>query len=292
MRELLLELAALGDVVARDDETPNARVGEEVADDSLEPAPRVVSPAHAELQRAVPGRPGGCGECGLDRGPLLGVQELGELGAHQLLGLEAENRLHRRRQVREGAVLVEHRDQVGRVLHERAEARFAAARRALLDQLHALDRTRHLRRQPFQAAHVVGRQPAGGDRDLADATAVADDAEAAAFECGGGKRLAVEHDPCVATDETAGRLGRDLLELLVGSHGGEAGRARTHHVLSLDRVLLQLENAAEPQDDENDEQHRDRDRGQCAEVTVPERLEGIHRRRYESERNESDQPRA
>ena len=290
MRELLLELASLRHVMARDDEPAHAGIGEEVADNGLEPAPRTVSPARAELERAVAGRARRSVERGLDRRTLLGVEKLGELGADQLLRLEPEHGLHRRGQVGELTLVVEDGDQVGRVLDERPEARLTPPRRTLFDQLDALDRVRDLRGEPFEAPDVVGSEAPGRDCDLADANAVDDDGEAAALESAGRQRLVAEHDPRVAPDEPARGLGGDLLQLVMGAHGCETGGSGSHHVLALDGGLLQLEHIPQAEHHEDDQQHGHRDRGQHAQVAAPNRLDREHRRGHERQRDEPDQP--
>src|SRR5215207_9774009 len=123
---------AFGHVALVDHHSPHVRVIQQIVDEEFRVAPRTVLARHLELERRV--------DAGLR-------QELGEYVplllevlwayvvedalAHQVFGVVARHPLDRRADVAYGAVGVDHRDDVGGVLHQGAEALLALMKRSL-----------------------------------------------------------------------------------------------------------------------------------------------------------------
>ena len=164
VRELVLELAAVADVVRGEDEPAHGRVVEEVAHHALDGAPGAVFVSEPELQLHPSFLPHLFAQAPRDLVELRGVQELVEARADHRCRLVPEQGLHGRGDVPDQEVGLEHRDQVVRVLDERAEARLAAALEEVVGQLGALERECNLRRQRRQPLVQMPTQwPPTGD---------------------------------------------------------------------------------------------------------------------------------
>ena len=95
---------------------------------------------HSSVSVGAAGERGAVGQQVQQAALLAGLEQPVEARAEDLLGRVAEHALDRRALVEHGRVGVEHRDQVARVLHERAEARLAGAAVDLLAQRGAVER--------------------------------------------------------------------------------------------------------------------------------------------------------
>jgi hypothetical protein len=129
VEELLLEALALADVAQRQHDARHLRIGQQVGGHRLhrQPAPAV----GRDPQLAGPGHPGlerGMGEEDAHPRRVVGMDDVAERLVRQGLEIVRQQALRRRRDVGDAAVLVDHGDQVRSVLHQRAEARLAAAR--------------------------------------------------------------------------------------------------------------------------------------------------------------------
>ncbi len=127
--ELRLQLLLGGDVAGGDDDGPHVGIGQQVGVDAL----HVAVAAVPVPQPQVGGRAGlvagdGLGPGGDQGQPVLGVGEVGQLRADQLVLRVAEQPGDRRRLIRDREVGVDQGDQVRRVVHQRLEARLAACR--------------------------------------------------------------------------------------------------------------------------------------------------------------------
>ena len=132
MSQPRLRLPALRDVAGVDDDSTHARVGQEVGDRGLDPAPGAVLVAGTVVDgRLCPRRLRHLGEDTLDPRRVTGVKEGSKRRADQVLGPEAEHPLDGRAHVADHASGVEDGDDVSGVLHQRAEALFAGAQRRL-----------------------------------------------------------------------------------------------------------------------------------------------------------------
>ena len=147
--ELLLEHLALADVAAVEHDAADVLVLEQVGHEDLERALLAVPVHEHALDRldvlGVVGDAGG-DEPG-EPAAVAGLDQLLEVAARDLLGRVAEHALDRRALVGDLAAGAEHRDEVARVLDERAEARLAAPPVHLLGERDAVERERHLRGQ-------------------------------------------------------------------------------------------------------------------------------------------------
>ena len=151
--ELLLELLALGDVAAVEDDAADGLVVEQVGVQDLE----VTQLAVLGLQQALDdlgtaGGAGAVGQAAQHPALLLGVQQRLERAADDLVGGVAEDPLDRRALVGDRVVGAQDGDEVGGVGDQRGEARLAGLAVDLLRQLGAAQRQRHL---VGQGAHRV-----------------------------------------------------------------------------------------------------------------------------------------
>src|SRR5215212_5798824 len=123
-----LRLPALRDVAGIDDDPANARVGQEIGDCGLDPAPRAVSVAGAVVEGGLrPWRFRYLAEDALDPRRVTGVEQGNELLADQVLGPDAEHPLDCRTHVAASASGIQDGDDVGRVLDQRAETGLACS---------------------------------------------------------------------------------------------------------------------------------------------------------------------
>ena len=130
MRELLLELLALGHVAGVEHHALHVGVVQQVRAQRLGVHVLAVAAADAELDepRVPLGVADGREEL-QHAGHVVGVDQVAESRALDLRRIEAEHARRRRARVRHGGVGLEHADDVGGVAHERGEASLA-----LLDQ--------------------------------------------------------------------------------------------------------------------------------------------------------------
>jgi hypothetical protein len=160
VRQLLLECLALRDVPRVEDDPLHVGVVHQVGPEGLDVEPEIVAVPHPgldQLRRRSP-LPDGRREELQDLGLVVGMDEAGELGPLQLRGVVAEHAFHRRAHVAHGRVDVDHHDDVGGVLDERAEAGLRLLAEQVLGQGGTVQRQRHLRGQSLQRVLVRARQ--------------------------------------------------------------------------------------------------------------------------------------
>ena len=236
MRELLLELRALGDVACVQDDAVDVLVLEQVRVLDLELQDGAVAMAQRGLEDL--------GLPGLARRPVAqdldepravaGREQRLEAGAGELVGVEAEDGERRRALVDDPAVGAEHRDEVGRVAHERAEAGLAAPGVDLLGQLRAAEGQGDLRGQVAQGGAIgEAERLAGGDEQdaaqlLARGEADREDVRAAAREpeVGAQRRAQREQRHLGIGGQGEQRLGRRSAQVTPGEElcRGAVGR--------------------------------------------------------------------
>src|SRR5215210_1694735 len=150
----LLGLPAFGDVALVHHHAPHARIIKQVVDEELGAAPGAVFVRHRELEGRM--KAGLGPESGEDIFRLLEDvrAHVGEdVLAHQLIGAVTRYLLDRRADVAHGALGVDHRDHIRRVLHQGTKALLALAQ-LLLDLLALCDVAHYLRETP-QVALLV-----------------------------------------------------------------------------------------------------------------------------------------
>ena len=124
--QLGLELLLRGDVAGGDDDGADVGVAEQVGVDALHVPPAAVAVPQPQVRgRAGPSPGDGLGTGGEQGQPVLGMGEVGELRADQLVLRVAEEPGDRRRLIADREVGVDQGDQVGGVVHQRLEARLA-----------------------------------------------------------------------------------------------------------------------------------------------------------------------
>ena len=169
VRELVLERLALADVAAVQDDAADVLVLEQVRvlDLELEPGP-VAMPEraldHVRLGAAADVRLADAGDDLREPRPIRLPQQAGEVRPFDLVRAVAEDALDRRALVRDGAVGVEHGDEVARVGDERAEARLALAAVEVLGERRSLDGERDLRGERLERVDELARDPTGEQR--------------------------------------------------------------------------------------------------------------------------------
>ena len=164
--ELLLELLALGDVAAVEDDPADGVVVEEVGVQDLE----VTQLAVLGLQQALDdlgtaGGTGAAGEAAQQAPLLLGVQQRLEGLTDHIVGGVAQDALDRRALVRDRVVGAQDGDEVGGIGHQRGEPRLRGLAVNLLGQLGAAQRQRHLVGQGAHGVAGVGITARGAGHD-------------------------------------------------------------------------------------------------------------------------------
>ncbi len=162
VRELLLERTPLGDVASGDDHAGDVAVAEQVVEHGLELARGTVLPSQPEIERHRYAR---CGVHVLEeRAQAIGltfVQKLIQGDTHELVLLVAENPLDRGCVVPNRQVVLEHGDDVARVLDERPEPLRAAALVEICDERGSLERECDLSGERLDSFPCDPRQPFG-----------------------------------------------------------------------------------------------------------------------------------
>ena len=159
VRELLLELPAVGHVAGGDHHARDVRVVEEVVEDALELARGAVLAAerqvavHRESRRLADPR-----EEDAERLHVARVEHVREPGADELVLAVPEDAPDRRRVVADRQVRREEGDDVARVLDERAEALGALALVDVRGQRSALEREGDLGRERLEPLASASRQ--------------------------------------------------------------------------------------------------------------------------------------
>ena len=166
MRELVLERLALADVATVQDDAADVLVLQQVRVLNLELEPCAVAVPERALDHVCLGAVAHVGlaharEDLREPRPVGRAKQLGEVGSLDLVGPIAEHPLDRRALVRDGAVGVEHGDEVARVGHQRPEARLALATVQVLREQRSLDGERHLRGERLERVDELGGD---GDR--------------------------------------------------------------------------------------------------------------------------------
>jgi len=157
VRQLFLERLALRDVPRVEDDAPHVRVVEQVHEQRLDAEPAAVTVVEAVLgQRRVGVGPTAAVHQELqDAGPVLGMDERGQLGPFELGRGVPEDPFGRWADVSHGRVRVDHHHHVGGVLHEGGEPSFALTAQEVLRQRGAVQREGSLRRQRLE--RITGR---------------------------------------------------------------------------------------------------------------------------------------
>ena len=164
--ELLLELLALGHVAGVQHDALHVRVVQQVRAQRLGVHVLAVAAPDAELDEA--GVPLGIADRRQELqhpGHVVGVDQVGEPRALDCARVEAEHPSRRRARVGHGRVGVDHADHVGRVAHERGEARLALLDQQVLGERGGLEREGDLRRQRAQGVGDRARHLLGGRHD-------------------------------------------------------------------------------------------------------------------------------
>jgi hypothetical protein len=167
MGQLLLELVAVGDVVAGDDE-PGQVLVDDLGDDGVEQPDAAVLGHQPQLAADRAPAAGQADELARGVAVLLG-DDVEPVEAEQLGRGLAEQRLDCGRHVHDGQVVVEDADHVGGVLQHQPQPALAAALDEDLADVEPLQREGHGRGQRLQGGERLGRQRRryGDERGLA-----------------------------------------------------------------------------------------------------------------------------
>ena len=164
-RSSLLEALAFADVSDVEHHAAHIGVLLEIGPHGLGEDVATARGAKPELERTGAVTAAGSDDERGDEIFVFGVSQRDELATLELGRRVAEHRRGGTR-VRDRAVLPDHHDQVGRVLHQRFEARFALTGCQVLVEGRPLQRQRDLRRQRFEPGERrLGECRFGGDRD-------------------------------------------------------------------------------------------------------------------------------
>lgn len=124
MGQFVLQQGPIGDVPGVQDEALDHGIGDGVGDDALDVAPRAVSVTQPALDRVGPTRLSGePGDQGPQTNRALCVREVRVAGAERLLQPHAQEAGHRRTLEHDPALSINHGDEIGRVVDQRAELR-------------------------------------------------------------------------------------------------------------------------------------------------------------------------
>ena len=311
MGELLLEDLALADIAAVEHDAADVLVVEQVGHEDLERALLAVAVHERALDRlsalGVVGDRGG-DEPG-EPAAVAGLDQLLEEAADDLLGRVAEHALDRWALVADLPAGTEHGDEIARVLHERAEAGFAAPPVHLLGERDAVEGERHLRGQRSERSldRRSGPPRSRDDEPLGRATArrdLDDRGRVGAGRCGARNVIArgrEQLEAVVLADaaeqrrgrlprERARRVHRDIVDLRPAGRPYERGTGGREHPLARERALLLADQPGHPHDDEAEEGDRGGRHHDHVDVAALEVVHEADRRRDQRRARQQRQP--
>ena len=152
--ELLLEGLALAHVAAVQDDAADVLVVQQIGVQHLEVAHAAVAVSQRALENLGLGLgvPRAACEHERETAPFAGLEQAVEAPPHDLLGLVSQHAFDRGALIDDRRLVIEHRDEVAGVLHERAETGLAATLVDLLGEGGALEGERDLGRERVEAA--------------------------------------------------------------------------------------------------------------------------------------------